>query len=178
VPLSVYGRMCVSSMYSNLTSVSNLYHIQSMSCSKLGKTKLRLILLASLKHGGATKWRVTIITGFNCCVAIARNCCKNAPINADKCVRLSCCLSTRNNPRTTEWIFVVGVAVLGDLLNWIQPNEFPLRSGSSSSVLHTELHFLLHTSCSYLASNFVKFRLKNIRGSFLSAQQIHCFLNS
>jgi hypothetical protein len=87
-------------------------------------------------------------------------------------------LSVHDNPRTTEWIFLVSMAVLGDLLNWIQPNEFPLISGSSSSVLHTELHLFLHTSCSYLASNFVKFRLKNIRGIFLSAQQINCFLNS
>ena len=66
-------------MYSNLTSVSNLYHIQSKSCSKSGRTTLRLIVLEGQKHGGATKLRVPVITGFNCCVSIASNCCKNAP---------------------------------------------------------------------------------------------------
>jgi hypothetical protein len=49
-----------------------------MSCGKLGRTKLGLIVLAGLKHGVAAKLKVPIITGFNCCVVIARNCCKNA----------------------------------------------------------------------------------------------------
>ena len=53
--------------------------MQSMSCSKSGRTKLRFTLLSGLKHGGATKWRVTILRGFNYCVAIARNYSKNAP---------------------------------------------------------------------------------------------------
>ena len=60
--------VCVSSMYSNLTSDINLDHIQSMSCSKSGRTRLRLTVLAGLKHGGATKWIVPIITDFNCIV--------------------------------------------------------------------------------------------------------------
>jgi len=65
---------------------------------------------------------------------------------------------------------LVCAAVLGDLLNWIQPNEFSLRSGSSSSVLHTELHLLLHTSFIYLAGNFVKFRLKEFSDFPISCQ--------
>ena len=36
-------------------------------------------MLAGQKHGGATKLKVPIITSFNCCVAIARNCYKIAP---------------------------------------------------------------------------------------------------
>jgi len=60
--------VCVSSMYSNLTSDIYLDHIQSMSCSKLLRTRLRLIVMAGLKHGGATKWRVPIITDLNCVV--------------------------------------------------------------------------------------------------------------
>jgi hypothetical protein len=67
----------VSKTYYNF--LFNLYHIQLMSCSKSGKTTLRLIALVSLKYGGGTKWRLPIITGFNCCIVIARNYCKNAP---------------------------------------------------------------------------------------------------
>jgi hypothetical protein len=55
-------------MYSNLSSDINLDHIQSMSCSKSARTRLRLIAVAGLKHGGATKCRVPIITDFNCVV--------------------------------------------------------------------------------------------------------------
>ena len=50
-----------------MTSVINLAIVQSMSCSKAGRTTLRLIVLAGIKHGGTTKWRVTIITSFNYC---------------------------------------------------------------------------------------------------------------
>ena len=64
-------------MYSNLTSDINFYHIQSMSCSKSGRTTLGVIMLVSLKHRGAIKWRVSLITDFNYCVVIARNCCKH-----------------------------------------------------------------------------------------------------
>ena len=39
-----------------------------MSCSKLGRTTFRIIVLVSLKHGGAPKLRVPVITGFNYCV--------------------------------------------------------------------------------------------------------------
>jgi hypothetical protein len=80
--------LCVFRMYSNLTSVINLYHIQSMSYGILGTTIPMLILLVGLKHRGATKRRAPLVTGFICCVAIARNCCKNEPINTDTSVRL------------------------------------------------------------------------------------------
>jgi len=70
--------MIVSRMYSKLTSDIILYHIQSMSRSKLGRTTLTLIVLIGLKQGETTKWTEPIITGFNFCVVIARNCCKNA----------------------------------------------------------------------------------------------------
>jgi hypothetical protein len=69
-------------MHSNLTFVSNLHHIQSMKSSKSGRTKLRLIVLVGLKQRGATKLRLPINTGFNFCVAIARNGCKSAPTNS------------------------------------------------------------------------------------------------
>jgi len=121
-----------------------------MSCSKLGRTTLGIIVLVSLKHGGATKLRVPVITGLGYCFVIARNCYKNVAINTDKSVRLSCCLSACDNPRTTEWFFLVSVAVLRKLLNLIQSNEFPFRSGSSSSALHTELH----CCCTHLAITY------------------------
>jgi hypothetical protein len=59
--------MCVVSvrMYSNLTSDINLYHIQSTSCSKSGRTTLRLIVLEGLKNGGSKKLRLPIVTGSN-----------------------------------------------------------------------------------------------------------------
>jgi hypothetical protein len=50
-------------MYRKLTSVINLYHIQSMSHRILGITILMLILLVGLKHGGATKWGASLV-GF------------------------------------------------------------------------------------------------------------------
>ena len=49
-----------------------------MSCSKSERTTLGITVLVSLKHGGATKWRESLITDFNYCVVIARNCCKNS----------------------------------------------------------------------------------------------------
>jgi hypothetical protein len=69
-------------MYSNFTSIINIYHIQSLSCSKLGRTAFRLIVLADQKAREATKLRVPIITGFNCCFGIARNCCKSRPTDS------------------------------------------------------------------------------------------------
>ena len=71
--------VCVYRMYSKLTSVINLYHIQLTPCSKLVITTLRLPLLAGIKQGGASKLRLSIITGFNCCVTIVSYCLKNAP---------------------------------------------------------------------------------------------------
>jgi hypothetical protein len=35
--------------------------------------------------------------------------------------------------------------VFGNSLNWIQPNGFPLGSGSSRSAPHIALHLMLHT---------------------------------
>ena len=49
-----------------------------MSCSKSGRTTLGIIVLVSLKHGGATKLRESLITSFNLCVVIEKFCCKNS----------------------------------------------------------------------------------------------------
>ena len=62
--------MCVFRMYSKLTSDIKLYRIQSMSCSKSRRTTPGFLVLAGLKQGGATKWRVRIVTGFNCFVPL------------------------------------------------------------------------------------------------------------
>ena len=66
-------------IYSKSTSVTYLQHIQSMSYTKLERTNLRFTLLADLKHWRPTKWRLPIITSFNCCVAIEMKSCKNVP---------------------------------------------------------------------------------------------------
>ena len=60
--------VCVFRLYSNLTSDINLYYICSMLCNMSGRTTLRIIMLAGLKHGEATKLRVRVIKGFNCVV--------------------------------------------------------------------------------------------------------------
>jgi len=65
VTLWFWGCMCVSSTCSSLTSVIYLYHIQSMPWSKLRRTALRILMLAGLKHGGATNLIVSIVTAFN-----------------------------------------------------------------------------------------------------------------
>jgi len=66
----VYVGVCIfmSSTCSNLNSVIFLNPIQSMPWSKWGRTTLRLILLPGLKQRWTIKWRVPIVTAFNCFV--------------------------------------------------------------------------------------------------------------
>jgi hypothetical protein len=71
--------MCVIRMCSDVTPVINIYHIQSLSCSKSGRTTLRLIGLAGLIHWVTAIRRVPPVTSFNCCVVMSRNRNKNAP---------------------------------------------------------------------------------------------------
>jgi hypothetical protein len=51
-------------MYSISKSIINLYYIQPMSCSKLGSTKLRVLVLVVLKHEEGTTWRAPKITAL------------------------------------------------------------------------------------------------------------------
>jgi len=68
--MCVYVRVCMfmSSTCINLKSVIFLYHLQSMSWSKWGRTTLRLILLPGLEQRWTIKWRVPTVTAFNCFV--------------------------------------------------------------------------------------------------------------